>query len=373
MITIEKIESREGFRALKEEWNELLGASGVDCIFLTWEWLYTWWLYLGEDRRLFIITVRRAGRLIAIAPLCQRPCRIRRLLPFRSLEFLGSGNVGSDFLNLIIRKGFEDEALQSIAGCLGERNLVLQLSQVDRTSSQMVNLVLKLRQMGWQPSRRTVDFCPYIDLRGLTFEDYVASLGRSHRSNFRKKLRKLEKRFRLEFCHVRTEAERVQALDTLVNLHLQRWGTRGGSDALHTPSLIEFHKDFTREALRKGWLRLFVMRLNDKPVVALYCFSYQNKYYFYQAGFDMKFSRYSVGLGAVGLAISQAFEEGAEEYDFLRGNEKYKYLWANEERELVRLDLFPPYIRGTLYKQAMELREEAKKLVWQWVSPRLSE
>src|SRR5690606_23655178 len=98
-----------------------------------WEWLYTWWLHLAEDRRLFIICVRRGGRLVAIAPLCLRPCRFRRLLPFRSLEFLGSGQVGSDYLSLILRKGFEDEGLHSIVGCLSESGLVLQLSQVERT------------------------------------------------------------------------------------------------------------------------------------------------------------------------------------------------------------------------------------------------
>ena len=373
MISIDRIETREDFRALKEEWNELLCASSVDCIFLTWEWLYTWWQHLGEDRRLFVVTVRRAGRLIAIAPLALRPRRVKRLLPFRSLEFLGCGNVGSDYLSVIVRRGFEDEALYLVAAYLNESKMVLQLSQVERTSPVMVSFAIELRQRGWKPARRPVDFCPYIDLGALDWESYVASLGRSHRSNFRRKLRKLEKSFALRFELVRTEGERSRALDTLVSLHLQRWNQRGGSDAMHTASLIEFHRDFTREALRKGWLRLFIMHLNDKPVSALYCFNYGGKFHLYQAGFDTHYGRYSVGLGAIGLSIRHALREGASEYDFLRGNEKYKYLWANGERELVRLDLFPPYLRGTVYKQAMEAREEMKKLLWHWVAPRLSD
>lgn len=373
MITIERIETREEFRALREEWNELLRVSSADCIFLTWEWLHAWWRHLAEDRRLFIITVRRAGRLIAIAPLSLRPCRFRRLLPFRSLEFLGSGQVGSDYLSLIVRQGFEEHALPQLAAFLNRRKRVLQLSQVDRSLPLMVNFALELRHLGWQPVRRPVDFCPYTQLRGLDWESYVAGLGRSHRSNFRRKLRTLEKRFDLRFELVRSERERQTALDTLVNLHLQRWNERGGSDALHTASLVEFHRDFTREALRRNWLRLFVMYLDDKPVAALYCFNYRDRFHLYQAGFDTRYSRYSVGLAAIGLSIRHALEEGCHEYDFLRGTERYKYLWANGERELVRLDLFPPYLLGALCRQTMEVREGVKKLRWQWMSPGLSD
>src|SRR2546427_4482076 len=55
---------RSGFEKLREEWNELLQASASNCLFLTWEWLYTWWKHLSEDRRLFIITVdRKSTRL----------------------------------------------------------------------------------------------------------------------------------------------------------------------------------------------------------------------------------------------------------------------------------------------------------------------
>ena len=36
-----------------------------DCgVFLTWEWLFTWWKHLSEDRRLSILTVRRGGELV---------------------------------------------------------------------------------------------------------------------------------------------------------------------------------------------------------------------------------------------------------------------------------------------------------------------
>ena len=50
MLTIVPVENPEGFRGLQEEWNELLESSTSNCLFLTWEWLYTWWRHLSGRR-----------------------------------------------------------------------------------------------------------------------------------------------------------------------------------------------------------------------------------------------------------------------------------------------------------------------------------
>src|SRR5439155_13839356 len=111
-LWIETIEDAAGFARLRQEWNELLEASAANCLFLTWEWLFTWWTHLADGRRPFIITVRDGRELVAIAPLVVRPPKPTRLAPFRALEFLGMANVGSDYLDIIVRQGKEQEAVQ---------------------------------------------------------------------------------------------------------------------------------------------------------------------------------------------------------------------------------------------------------------------
>lgn len=363
MITIEKITDKSGFSALKEEWNELLQSSSSDCLFLTWEWLYTWWSHLSRDRKLHIIRIKSGDTLIAIAPLALRPRRFLRLLPFRVLEFLGTGHVGSDYLNLLIRDGYEEDALRAISGSLTERKLILELSQVERTSRHIIDLALQLRLLGWSAARTTIDFCPYVRLAGHTWESYLDSLGKSHRANFRRRLRKLDKEFDVRFEQAGTEEQRRKALNILVSLHHKRWQDRGGSDALHRQQLVEFHEQFSRTALERGWLRLYVLYLNERPAASLYGFVYNGRFYFYQSGFDPGYGKYSVGLVLMGLAIKSAAEEGVEEYDMLHGHEEYKYLWARDERELVRLELFPPHIGGSLSRQTMHIRGLIKRTI----------
>ncbi|HYW29165.1 MAG TPA: hypothetical protein VE824_05095, partial [Gaiellales bacterium] len=129
-IVVQRIEDTATFQTLRQEWNELLQASASNCVFLTWEWLFAWWRNLSEGRRLSLITVRRGGRLIAIAPLAVRPRSLSRLLPWPSREFLGTGLAGSDYLDVIVRRGHEREGLAAVADALAAAGAVLELSHV---------------------------------------------------------------------------------------------------------------------------------------------------------------------------------------------------------------------------------------------------
>lgn len=359
---VEVIEDTASFERLREEWNELLEASASDCLFLTWEWLHTWWKHLSEDRRLFIIAVRSGRELIAIAPLAVRPRKLTRLLPFRSLEFLGIGSVGSDYLDLVIRRGREHEALQALAKYLADGKLTLELTQVNRSSCLATALAAQLGQRGWRRSEATTDICPFIRLSGHSWQSYLATFDHKHRYNFQRTLKNLTKQFDVRFEQAVSEEQRREALSLLVALHNMRWRERSGSTAFHTLGLLSFHEELSQLALERGWLRLFVFWLDGKPAASLYGFRYHRTFYFYQSGFDPSYSKHSIGQVTVGLTIQRAIEEGAEEYDLLHGDEPYKFYWAREAREIGRLELYPPNARGLLYKQALWLSRATRRM-----------
>jgi len=362
--SIEVLEDVKGFHALKEEWNELLRNSPVNGLFLTWEWMHTWWRHLAEDRKLHIILVRRDRELIAIAPLCLRTARMGYLLPITTFEFLGVGYVGSDYPDLIIRAGAEQLALQALTKYLVDRNLILELSQVLSTSSYMSGLQSLIKEHGWQVSSKVTHICPYINLTGLDWETYLASVGHSHRYNYRRRLKNLQKEFvDFQFEQIHSEDQVKVTLLKLIELHNLRWNERGGSDAFHRPGLLSFHADISHGALRQDSLRLYVLRLNGKVAAILYGFKYNNVFYYYQSGFDTSLARYSVGMVIMGLAIKSALEEGMEKFDFLHGDEEYKYRWASERHELIRISCVPPGKTGVVYSQVIGLRTSLKALI----------
>src|SRR4051794_38133681 len=101
-MIIERIQTVARFAEMREEWNALLRGSTSDCVFLTHEWLSLWWKHLSEGRTLSILTARHDGKLVGLMPLALRAAQYTRMIP-RSLEFLGSGVVGSDYLDVIVK------------------------------------------------------------------------------------------------------------------------------------------------------------------------------------------------------------------------------------------------------------------------------
>src|SRR5512140_2391332 len=164
-MEIRWIETAGEFDSLRGDWDQLLASSASDCVFLTWDWLRTWWTHLGARRRLRIVTVRKEGRLIALAPLAVRPGSLRRLFPFPAVEFLGSGTVGSDYLDFIVRKGDEADGLSALCSALGRRDLMLEFGQLRTSGSAAASLESRLGQQGWRSTWTKVNICPFIDLR----------------------------------------------------------------------------------------------------------------------------------------------------------------------------------------------------------------
>jgi CelD/BcsL family acetyltransferase involved in cellulose biosynthesis len=344
-LVVETVSDPAGFEALREEWTELLEASAADCLFLTWEWLHTWWRHLGDGRRPALATVRRGGRLAALAPLSLPGRNPLGAVARGSLRALGTGRVGSDYLDLVVRAGEEEAAVEALAGHLAGRRAVVELRQVPRGASTAGAVAERLRRRGWRSIEQVTHVCPWVEAGG-TWEGYLASLGSSHRANFRRRLRRLHRDFEVRFERVDSEAGLDVAFDALLALHHLRWRDRGGSDAFDDPALIRFHREMTRVALGRGWLRLHVLRLDGRPAAALYGFLYRGRFLYYQSGFDPDYSDWAVGLVTMGLAIRAAIADGAAEIDLLHGGESYKFLWADRTRELVRLELYPPSPSG---------------------------
>lgn len=361
-LTTQWITRTEDFLSLKDEWNELLLSSPCNTLFLTWEWQYTWWVNLAEGRTLLLLTVRDGEKLIGLAPLSLRPADYPRMVPFRVLELIGTGSVGSDYLSIILRSGEENAALAEMCRHLISRKFVLELSNTERSSSIMIAAAMQMQELGCRTARHTQNFSPCIDLSNCTWDSYIARKGSASESRYRKKVKRMHRDFTVTMTRAATEQQRSSDLGTMIDLHLRRWTGRGGSNAFSSSALCNFHETFSRIALQKDWLRLYILRLDGKPAAAVYGFHYLGIFYYYQSGFDPQFSQYSVGMISIGLTLQRALAEGATEYDLLRGEEEYKYMWANDERELVCLRIYPPNLQGYLCSQMMGLRNGVKTL-----------
>jgi len=363
-IRVETIDTAWGFTALRAQWNALLRTSTADGPFLTWEWLHAWWTHLGSGS-LSIIAVREGDELIAIAPFHVAP----HALPwFSRVQLLGTGHAGSDYLDLIVRAGREAEAIRAVAGFLNTQRMSARLDHLPE-ASLCARLAEGLAADRWIASTTPDGVCPLIPLAGHSWDSYLATLGSAHRANVRRRLRGIEQQFQVRFELATNEAVRAHALDALAGFHERRFKEQGGSSAFFTPAVRAFQHDATRRALDRGWLRMYVLRLNDEIAAVMYGFLYNRQFYFYQHGFDDRYSRQSIGLVLMALTLRAAIDEGAENFDLLWGTEGYKSLWARDARTLRRIHLFPPHTAGRIHRRVIEARRRVGRLARRVLNP----
>ena len=217
-------------------------------------------------------------------------------------------------------------------------------------------LVALAQRDGWTVSE--AEACP-VTVLPLTWEAYVASLGKNMREQIKRYPKRLEKEFRVEHELAQTPEQVTTALDDLFRLHGKRWRARGQTGVLATPRRQKFHRLLCEKLRAHDQLRLWTLRCDGQAVCVLLSYFYEGRYSFFIGGFEPEMQRWSVGTCGFARVLRHAIEEGATEFDFLRGEEEYKYRYGAQNRAYVTLSKFAPTPRGKLLRRRVLLEEAA--------------
>jgi CelD/BcsL family acetyltransferase involved in cellulose biosynthesis len=321
--------------ALASEWDDLLARSAVDTVFLTWDWLWSWWEVYGGRLTPYVAVVRENGRLVAAAP-CKIEDRRHYGFGFRQLEFIGTGRaVCPDFLDFVIEAGREAELVPILVEALAaERRWdKLALTDVPSDSPTRAALTDALGATGLRPRVDVDRVCPYLPLPA-TWAELEAGLTHNFRRNHRKKRRRLG----ATLVPWRDGQDVAAALDTLAALHQERMETSGRGGNFKKPDYRDFHERFAARAAARGWLYVAFLHSDEKPIAARYGFLYRDTYYAYQSGFDPRRADYSPGEVMLGMVIEDLIGRGAREFNFLRGAQPHKFHWTDRRRETLRFE-----------------------------------
>ena len=296
---------------LKREWGTLAEASRN--IFSTWEWISTWVQHFARERDLVVGRLRRRNGTSAIVPLYEWSTS-----PQRVLRFLGHGP--ADQLGPVC----DERDAQVVA-----RALRRTLSE----SPDLCDVLLADYLPASQPWTQLMDArvlrrfqSPVLRFDG-DWDQYLASRSRNFREQVRRRERKLGQEHDVSFRLVSDPGDLERDMRVLFDLYRARWGTDAGAFT----DAAAFHVDFARVAADNGWLRLWFLELDGRPVAAWYGFRFAGAESFYQAGRDPRWADGSVGLVLLVHTIREALNDGIHEYRFLRGGEDYKYRFTDED------------------------------------------
>jgi hypothetical protein len=188
MLLIEEIGDTIRLRSLTNKWNNILSQSESDNIFLTWEWVFNWWQVYGAGKKLRVLVLRDPDEaIVAIAPFYVRAKKILGGLSINEIRFLGTGeDVSPDYLDFIIKKGFENEAINVFIKYLAVKNgwHIINLTDMLSTSFnvKILQKVAADNRLVVESSERAT--CPYIQLLP-DWEEYIGGLSKNMRYNIK--------------------------------------------------------------------------------------------------------------------------------------------------------------------------------------------
>ena len=302
-----------------DEWNELARRSGA--LFGTVEWLSAWRRHLGSGPTLDLAVRRPDGTLVGVAPLY-----VDRRLRAGVLRFQGGGP--GDQLGPLCAPADRARVGAVLRRALAGRVVLAERLPVEQGWGGL----LGGRRVRLEPS-------PILRTRARSWEEFLESRSANFRGQVRGRERRLRRSGRLRFRLTADPALLPRDLDLLFALHDARWPN--GESRAFAGRRADFHRAFAAAALDRGWLRLWFLELDGRPVAAWYGFRFGGAEHFYQSGRDPRLERDAVGFVLLAHTIRAAIDDGVREYRLLRGHEAYKQRFATEDRGVETVVLGP--------------------------------
>lgn len=370
MAALTRLANLSEIRRLKPEWDDLLKRTSNTSIFMTWEWLATWWEVYGKGHELWWLTVKDENKkLIASAPLYLRKHQNGLFLPHRELRFIGTGApVAPEHLDLLTDPQNSEEAIQLIGQYLADHSSdwdVLCLSDISSPNSAAFQLDRCLSEKGATfVMDQQMPSAPYISLP-VSWEEYFKSLGSRMRAHIPRLRRKVERELGATFSVWPSGNGNLHfAFSEFERLFSARKMSVGiGNKFEEMSGYRQFHHRLIERFSERGWLYLGFLKSPTKMLAAEYNFKYSNILYSYQFGFDPDYAKKNVFKVLRSYVIEDAIRQGMTEFDLLRGEESYKKDWNAIPRKKQMLRCFGATFYGRTLRRVLELRRTGKKML----------
>lgn len=329
-MNIELIDNYKDFLAAGKFWNRLLEKSSSNNVFLTFEWLDCWWQAYGKEKKLNILLVKEADAVMAIAALMSENA-LRAGLPVKIISFIYNDNASrADF----ILSERPRECLGAVINWLeSNKNRwdVIELQNIAEGSPSYEILKTILGEIGFPFAIKDGLRSPFVPVN-TGWEAYFASRSR----NFRKNLRHLNNRISKEGVYTVEEINDAdknrKAPESIFAISAKSWKARCKRDISAREEDRKFYKSLYEAAAKNGWLKLWILKLNETAICYEYHLKYDSKVYSLRSDFDERYKNISPGTYLSCQIMKSYFGDSVREYDFCGHDDGYKKNWASLAR-----------------------------------------
>lgn len=332
------IDQPQHLDAYRQRWDELAAGN----VFRSWHWTVAWWKQYGElrsNRALRVICVMEGdGRPAAILPCYAEQSLARG----RVWRLCGDGEVCSDHVGLLIADQTDQALIGHAVDLLAARDDwdLLDLAPIDADDLPTLRFVEELRERGCSVTRHDGPATWQIDLPD-TWDEYLASLSKTHRKKFRRIESRLLDSGMVEWHVLEDPSQFEKAWEIFEQLHRLRWQSVGRGGCFGSGHWQAFHEEVAPQLLEQGQLRLAWLTYEGEPLAAEYQFLSDQSVYAYQGGLNPELLQHHPGRLAHLCGMRLAIEEGRQTFDLLRGDEPYKQHYRATPRKTYRIETTP--------------------------------
>jgi len=312
------LKSKSQFKQLEPDWNNIFLQDPCSTPFQSYAWCMAWWQVFCRS-----FTLKTLFKHLRIVKLESEVGHVQALLPGylilkRRPEFRPLGYMASDYCLPLVYPGCSKEGVHLLL----EKALSVGFGHIHIPDVPQGHIALHDSQITC-----SIHCNSYIKFLNGDIDAILATTSTKFRSNLRYALRQCDS-FSFDVLFSGHSLFRLHLTD-LIRLHQMRFEAKGKKSGLNTAfsrfiSLFDEHDQHHMS-------RLLIVKDGERLIGANLCFSFQSKYYFYNAGIDPEYSKYSLGTVMVYKQILNAIEEGCTTFDFLRGNEDYKLRWKPDQ------------------------------------------
>jgi len=344
-LHVEEIVSDSEWKAIRHSWDGLLQSTEDNSPFLSHDWLSASFQNFHCGKRLHILAVREGSTFVGLAPFWQFQ-ETRYFIRVNKLGFIISPD--APFVDFLIHKDKRREVLSVLLDYLMHHNQrswdILSLEQWPGNSPNYQIF----RELLFERRQR---FCigqtsqtPYIQIAG-EWEAFLQTRSVRFRKSHRNIVNKANRQYKVEpQCFVKDSEGTIY--ETVLDVTTRGWKHKEGLAISSRDDFRGFFKQITAIASQKGWLMVWLLRLDGKAVAVEYDFVWDKKVYALRADFDNDYRSYSPGTYLEYHIIRYLFEKGYREYSTGPGLNEYKLSWTNQVHDNFTLQLFNSTVRG---------------------------
>lgn len=340
------LERMDEFVALRADWNALLRDERRTEIFLTHEWFDAAWQWRQRTADLFVLCLFRQGRLVAALPLVRDK---RNSDKGRSLEFLAVPD--TQVCDIVVPDEHRAEAITAFANELVVRRnewAVLRLAYLRQNGSAATDLPRAFAAHGIRYRLQFSTENAYVQL-DATWDAYYATRSRRLKKANNLCANRIHRagEVRVNWLAPGTGdvSEVDRFVDEVIEISAQSWKTRTGN-SLDNPGPQSFIRRLSHLAHEFGWLSIWVLTLDGKPLAMEYQLVAGDNVYALRSDFDASRDDISPGSHLSRQLLEQLFGSGLQRYYMGPGKNPYKFRWTEGSEPVGTLVAFSPNPRG---------------------------